>query len=281
MAAGPKLWTEERISERYAEGRGQGSGDNYIPWAWVQEFASRANQTRIPSLRLKRTIHTFSYLERDLYLWHEYRGFRDYREQVPMDRRITLGAAEVMGIRHPRYMQTGVPFVMMLDAVVIRDGRNGTQHVEAWDAKPKFRLANPRIREKLSLHKAFCAYIGMKHSFFTEDTVSRVVLKNIEWARGALPLEGELESIPELFTKEASRFQGWLRAKHRRAPVRELCQTWDGAHGFEPGTALRLFKFLVWHKRLRVDLNRPDLTAIALPLQPDMEDVHGDSFVHQ
>jgi hypothetical protein len=281
MAAGPKLWTEERVQERFAEGRGQGAGDTYQPWVRVQEFASRGNQTRIPSVRLRRSIHTFSYLERAMYFWHEYLGFEDYREQVPLDRRITMGIAQVLKVRHPVYLHTAVPFVMMLDALVVKRDAAGKRFIEAWDAKPLEKLANPRIREKLKIHAAFCKHKGIKHQVFTESSVPKAVLRNIEWARSGLPLEDEWLVVPMLFTIEAVRFLTWLRSKRHRSLVWELCCHYDELRRFEYGTALRLFKFLVWHCRIVMDLNTPDIPNSHLPVQPGAEVIKHAAILHQ
>lgn len=267
MAAGPKIWTDERVAERFAEGRGQGTHDNYIPWVWVQEFSSKANQTRIPSVRLRRTIHTFSYLERAMYLWHEYRGFDDYREQFPMDRRITLGAAQALKIRHPLYPTSRTPTVMMLDALVVTKQPNGDCSVEAWDAKPLYKLRNKRVRAKLSLHKAFCAYLGIQHSLFTEKTKPRNVMKWIEWARGGLAIEDELLPYPSFLDEQSALMLSWLRSRNHAKSICELAVTWDEVQGFESGTSLRLFKILVWHKKVYVDLDQENLCSAVLPDQ--------------
>lgn len=280
MAAGPVQWTEARVQERYAEGRGQGTGESYSPWVRVQEFPSRGNQTRIPSVRIRRSIHTFSYLERDMYHLHEYLGFEDYREQAPLDRRITLGAAKVLGIRHPVYPRSDVPFVMMVDALVTQRV-DGKRVVEAWDAKPKEKLANPRIRQKLTLHAAFFTYHGVRHRVFTEDSYPKVAIRNIEWARGGLPLEDELEVVPELFTRVADDFLGWLRSRRHRRPVWELCFLWDNKQRLEYGTSLRLFQFLIWHRRIAMNLTTPDITNSHLPVQVQPGSIDHESILHQ
>lgn len=267
MAAGPKIWTEERIRERFAEGRGQGSGNNYIPWLWVQEFASNANQTRIPSMHLKRTIHTFSYLERAMHTWHEYSGYLDYREQFPMDRRITLGAAAQMKIRHPVYRTSRCTMVMMLDALVFKRAPNGTHNVEAWDAKPLEKLEKRRVKDKLKLHKAFCAYIGIEHSLFTEATLPRAMTETLEWARGGLPLEGELLPYPSFLEVEGKRLLNWLRTRDHRRTVSDLCASWDHTHSFEAGSSLRLFKLLLWTKKVYLRLDQPEPWNAVLPDQ--------------
>ena len=134
---GPRLWTEEVVQRRLKEGRGQGEGEDFTPWQFVQEFSSRGVQSRIPPMTLKRTVHTFSYIERALFLFVEF-WLRPwlYREQLAMDRGITMGAAAALGIRYPRYPKTRVPVVMTLDAVVSSTDLAGRPVVAAYDCKP-------------------------------------------------------------------------------------------------------------------------------------------------
>jgi hypothetical protein len=267
MAAGPKVWDNQQIEQRLAEGRGQGAGDNYTPWVWVQEFSSAANQTREPSVRLKRTIHAFSSLERAMFLWHEFHGFSDYREQFPMDRRITMGAAQALKIRHPRYPVSRVPMVMVMDALVIKRPAKSKPVIQGWDAKPTYKLRNKRVRAKLSLHRAFCAYLGVEHNLFTEKSVPRNVLRSIEWARGGLAVEDEILPRRNFLDEEAKNMLSWLRSRNHQKTLVEVCEEWDRKKRFAPGVSLRLMKILVWRKQVHIDLDHPTLARAIIPDQ--------------
>lgn len=264
--AGPKRWTEELIAKRYEEGRGQGSGENYSPWIRVQEFSSKGNQTRVPSRILKRTIHTFSYVERAMYLFLEYTtDLIDYREQFAIDRRVTLGAAKSLGIRHPVYPKTKVPLVMMLDALVTLMDGTGAERLVAWDAKPADKLGRRRIREKLSLHRAYCVYVGIEHNLFDETTVSRNVVRNIELIRAALPRDGEQSSAPALQGPLGELLRQGLAADKRRIPVWVACKQFDIAHHLDAGSSLTAFYRFVWNRTLTVplDVEHLELTPVA------------------
>lgn len=78
-------WTEAYIAARIRKGRGRGEGPEYQPWITVQDFSSRGTQSRIPSALLGRAVHVMSYLERRMFLLHEFKlGLLDYREQYPI-----------------------------------------------------------------------------------------------------------------------------------------------------------------------------------------------------
>lgn len=268
--AGPKKWTEELIAARAKEGRGQGSGATFSPWLYVQEFSSRGTQTRVPSFKLKRTVHTFSYIERGYFILAEFlANFGDWQEQRPMDRGITLGAASKLAIKHPVYPRTSVPVVMTLDAVYSTIDLEGKVHLAGLDFKPERRLRDERTKAKLSLHRAYCTHVGMPHALYTENSISWQAVRNIDWVRMALPKDGEIEVVPGLFTEHLPQFEQDLLACRKRLNITQFCQQYDQAHKVEPGTGLRLFKLLVWEHRVSVNMEARWLEREPLPRRGD------------
>lgn len=256
MAGGPTLWSEERIAERIREGRGQGEYERYSPWMYVQEFSSRGTQTRIPGVKVRRVIHTFSYLERAFYLLAEFHpGFLDYREQFPMDRAVTTAAAKALRIKHPQYPKTRNPVVMTLDAVVAMKGPNGDEHLAAFDVKPARMLEKPRVLEKLSLHKAYCAHVGIAHYIFTERSCSKAKVRNIDWIRMSLPKDGEVESVEGLFATHPAMMLQRLAACRRAPVMTNFCAKYDAEHALPRGTGLRVMKQLLWNRQATTDLS--------------------------
>jgi hypothetical protein len=263
--AGPKEWTETIIAERVKLGRGQGLREAYYPWLLVQEFSSSSNQSRIPCSIFARTIHTFSYLERCMFLYHEWHGFWDYREQFPLDRDTVMAIARRLKLPYPVYRKSQVPFVMTLDALMTTLGPQGEHIFSAWDAKPTDKLRMRTVQAALRLHEEFCAELQIPYNLFTEQTHSPYLLQNIAWARGGLPIHGERLPCPDFFTKELERFYEWLGSRSHEHPVYTACMMYDQLRHFEPGTSLRLFKLLVWRRRLNVDMEAPSLAGSLLP----------------
>lgn len=266
MGNGPKRWTEDVIKRRFREGHGQGEREDYIPWVLVQEFSSRGTQTRQPSLCFPRTIHTFSYLERNMYLLHEYElGLRDYKEQFPMSREVTMGAALAMGITHPRYPVTRVPVVMTLDAVVSREAANGAYEVSAWDAKPLALLDDRRVLEKLSLHRAYCNHWGIKHHIFTEQSVHPNVIRNLDWLRSAVTREGEDPREKKKLERLKGLVLSDLYFSKPKKSLANYCAAYDLKNALEPGSTLRACKQLIWERQLEADLTVKDMTKSKVP----------------
>jgi len=265
MTAGPKIWTETKLAERIRKGLGCGSGTHYLPAIRIQDFSSRGVQTRTPSEVLGRTVHTHSYLERALFLVTEFRGnLLEYREQFPMERAVTLGAAKKLGIRHPVYPKSGgMPVVMTLDALVTERAGPAASKLTAWDVKPHAELQNRRVLEKLTLHKAYCAYSGILHRVFTERSLNKVVVQNIDWLRSSRQREGEREVVDGLFTTHAACMLDEIRSGNFKLSVRAYGLSYDRRRQLPPGTGLRLVKHLAWTHVIELDL-----TVDPIELQP-------------
>ncbi len=264
MPAGPRRWTEEIVQRRWIEGRGQGDEDAYTPWQYVQEFSSRGTQTRVPMLTQARTVHTFSYGERGIALFIEfYQRPHCYREQFAMNREITMGAAKALGIRYPRYPHTKVAVVMTLDAVVQRRRNDRATGIVVYDFKRTAELSNRRSMEKLSLHKMYCAWRGWPHHIVTEQTLPKILVRNLDWLRSGPRRQLELDDVEGLFTTFPQLMQQELFQRRPKQPVNVYCAAFDKSHQLPPGTGLRLYKILVWDRNIS-----PDLTKGALELQP-------------
>ena len=265
---GPNRWTEEIVQRRIEEGRGQGErDDDFTPWQCVQEFSSRGTQSRVPPLMLKRTVHTFSYIERALFLFVEF-WLRPwlYREQFAMDRGITMGAAAALGIRYPRYPVTRAFVVMTLDAVVSHSDTAGRPIVAAYDCKPARFLVRKRTLEKLALHKAYCAHRAWPHYLITERSIPRQFVRNLDWLRSGPERAGEIELVPGMFTTMPQIMLEDLFSRRPAASIRDYCKAFDHKHWLPRGTGLRILKVLIWRRDLEVDLNQAALTLAPMPV---------------
>ena len=268
MPAGPKRWTETIIQRRLSEGRGQGEGDDFTPWVSVQEFSSKGVQTRIKPLEGGPMVHTFSYIERGLFLFIEF-WYRPalYRAQFAMDRALTLGIAATLGIKHPRFPVTRAAVVMTLDAVVTSRDAEGRTKVTAYDCKPASELQKPRVMEKLSIHKAYCAVRGWSHHIFTNETLPRQVVRNLDWLRSGPRMVEEIETVQGMFDVLPDLMMRDLRRGDVPIRVCDFCKAFDREYDYPLGTGLRVFKTLVWQRRLTPNLSRQDLEMdlITLP----------------
>lgn len=253
--AGPRKWTEAILKKRKEAGLGRGHGADYMPAIRVQDFSSRGVQSRIPSEKLKRTVHLHSTIERAFFITAEQDPtVEELEEQRPMDRSVTLGAAALLGIRHPTYPGGRVPVEMTLDALVTRRV-DGKKTRIAYDIKEERALSDPRVIEKLSLHKAYCAHVGLAHRIFTEKSIDPRVIRNIDWMRGASPAPGEVLPVVDLFDRYSPRMEAEVNsANFEGMTVRAYCADFDCRQGLPKGCGLRLFRSLAWERRVPIDL---------------------------
>lgn len=265
-------------------GCGHGARETYRPWLRVQEFSSYGNATRVPSLMFRRCIHTMSYIERYLYIFFEYAGNRrptdnfepdvmravegklkiegrlwDWRDQLPIQRAVTVALAEAKRIRHSRYPGTGVPMVMSIDAFAIFEGGSGI----FLDGKTTAKMERKRVKDKLRLHAAYADYVGLPHYTFTEKSVPRQKLKNIDLIRSAMPKRGEIVEPGDLFSHHLQVIKHDI-VQRRRISIAEFCKHYDQTHGFPIGTALRLAYCLVWNRHLRIDMEAEQISNLHL-----------------
>ncbi|MDI1258291.1 TnsA endonuclease N-terminal domain-containing protein [Aquabacterium sp.] len=248
--------TEASISKKWSEGFGQGCISTYKPWETVQSFSSKGNSHRVHSTKTGRTHHLFSNIERALFLKAEYgESFIDFQEQRAMEREHTLAIAEVLKIKHPVYVGTQIPFVMTLDAVVVRRGPDRTEFCEAYDAKEASALIDSRVLEKLSIHKAYCEQRGWRHTIVTNETISREVIRNLEWIRMGAAKPGEVEPVVGLFEELPERMLASLKTKGSRRPINQYCAEFDRSHGLPGGAALRVLQILLWRHDLSTSLS--------------------------
>jgi hypothetical protein len=124
-----------------------------------------------------------------------------------------------------------------------------------WDVKPASQLLKPRVAEKLSLHKAYCAHIGIPHYLFTEKSISRDVTRNIDWVRMSLPKDGELETVPGIFTWRPEQMLEQVTKAKSTTSISQFCAQYDFVNRLEPGTGLRVFKMLLWDHRLQMNMD--------------------------
>ena len=263
---GLRTHSESSLQKRKKAGLGVGEGADYKPAIPVQHFSSSAPQTRAPVASLGRTSHVHSGLERNLLLKLLFESnLLLFRDQQPMDRPITLGIAEQLRVDHPTYPQSNTPVILTLDAMTRWLESNGEPFTAGWDVKPKSELDNPRVQEKLSISRAYCAVMGMPHFIFTEETASEDYIKNIDWLWASRPRKAEDLPVPDFFIRHPREMAQELARGQHYPTVLEYCQSYEQRHALPKNNGLRIFKHLVWQHAVKVDMTLPDVPTHRLP----------------
>lgn len=111
--------TERRIDLWRRQGRGSGTGADYLPWNKIADLKSKGRGSRILGRTTGRVHHLRSDGHRRVFLDLDWQpNVSDIREQYPLDRRITRLIAASLGLRHPRDPKTKSDIVMTTDFLV-------------------------------------------------------------------------------------------------------------------------------------------------------------------
>jgi hypothetical protein len=105
----------------------------------------------------------------------------------------------------------------------------------------------------------------MPHYLFTEQSAPKPFIRNIQWLRGSLPKEGELELVPGLFGIHTEALLTDLRLRAPKQTIHEYCQEFDLNRELPNGTALRIVKVLIWRRVLVVDLSKDSVERQHMP----------------
>lgn len=277
-----KRFTPAVLDRFQAEGRGQGTFDDYAPWHRVSR-GDPASHGRSHLVKWKgRQLHFLSDDEWVAGLFATLcPDLVDLREQFPLALHsdahelgaydVRLGAsrhsgtteiAQQLGYRHPRVNGGGrsAPWTMSTDLLLTFLGRSGTHELLAVSCKPKKPDDQPRSLELLQIERAYWQERRVDWILITPDLYEKSVeltLRGASWALSAAtePWEQEIaESIAE-------RLVG--------APLTAVLYAIAESLRRDLSDASRAFWQSVWNGRLRLDLRRGWRPHLPVHLLPD------------
>jgi hypothetical protein len=257
MGRGVRKWTEQLVAQRVRDGYGEGRGATYKPWVGTADFSSSGRIRRAYSQKFGRTIQLLSDVEWHTFLLLEFaNGIGELYENFPTERTITLQIAAALGIAHPYYPGTDVPAVMTIDFLAVNhDG----DVIRAFDAKRTEDAQDERAIEKLQIKREYCTGRGIAHHLVFHSALPMVKVRNIEWIRGGILKEEELEPYSGYFHEKAQLMASELSRTRHNLPLNNYCSGFDSRHGLRPGDGLRIAKILMWERRLQGDIGNFDL----------------------
>lgn len=259
--------TQSDIDRYVAQGYGQGCGADYKPWLRVQDVSSRGRSRKVHGVKTGRVHHVLSDLEYAYLVVLEFsERVVDIREQFPL---LPLGpiqdVARERGIRYPLYAGTTVPYVMTTDFVVTVKADDGSVREFARTVKYADALSTGsellRTLEKLELERAYWLRREVHWQIVTEESVNPVVAKNLIWLRGGEQIERGLQS-DELHVRF---LEGIVEAGTHDRTISSLLRTVCYRLRLPYPDAVKLFKYLVWHKAIQVDLSIPMMLTLPAP----------------
>lgn len=245
---------EEKLTRFLKEGRGQGTGADYLPWLTVQDVSSLGLSSRMHSRKTGREHHLLSKIEAGLFLIFDWsNSVTDIREQFPLDREETRCIAAEMGVRHPVDPQSHIDIVMTTDFLVtVRT--NGTTKEIARSVKPAKELDITRTLEKQEIERRYWHLRGVDWGLVTDLDLPSQRIKNLRWLHEMQSLQHMTVSSPDYWDDRCSRFLACLPHASGMS-VKQFARFLENTQGFAIGEALLVVRHLAANKQIVIDLD--------------------------
>lgn len=258
---GRRFKTQADIERYIAQGYGQGQGAEYRPWLRVQDVPSQGRSRKVSGLKVNRNYHLLSDLEFAYFVVLEFsEDVVDIREQYPLLPTSDLQQiAHERSIRYPKFAGTDLPYVLTTDFLVTYKASNGTTQLAARTVKYSDALQPSstlqRTLQKLEIERYFWLNQGVDWGIVTEQAIPAALSENLQWLRqSAVVDKGLLQpGIQQRFMDALDRLNPADRILS--ANIRMAGQA---AH-IHYKDAIQLFKHLVWHKSILLDLKAAPL----------------------
>ncbi len=265
MAKRKRLGNYEK---KIAEGRCQGEGTDYKPYINNQDIASQGRTTRHRGIKAERQLITLSDYETKCRRIFEFsQVIVQIKEQYAVDINETRVIADTLGIKHPADPQTKelvpVDFDFFLE---VKQGDGETRWI-ARTFKQKDKLCDRRVIEKFEIAREWCRQNNISWGIITEDELDSTVCKNIEKVNAYYDIASV--GFKKLRAKERRRlieyFVGQVLACSE--PIRDLCVELEEKFELEYGVGLGLFKYLVAHHILEINLTKELEVSDVVPVK--------------
>lgn len=247
---------EAKIAHFEKEGRGRGSGANYLPWLTIQDVPSRGRRSRVFTPLTGREHHLLSDIETSVFfVFHWNDAVLDLREQFPLDRAETRRIAAELGVPHPKDPHTDVDTVMTLDLLVDVKAAASTLCIPV-SCKSFEDLEDKRTLEKLEIERRYSQARWGGWHLMTNRDYSKQYVKNLRWVHEMISLENLEAPHPQYWTDCCNFVLHTLRA----SPGKSLRGALDAAESnrrLRSGDALTAFRHLLATKKVSMDLMVP------------------------
>lgn len=245
---------EQKLARFLKEGRGQGTGADYLPWLTVQDVSSLGLSSRMHSRKTGREHHLLSKIEAGLFLildWSD--SVVDIREQFPLDREETRRIAAEMGVRHPADPQSRIDIVMTTDFLATVRTNASTKEI-ARSVKPAKELDIIRTLEKQEIERRYWHLRGVDWGLVTDLDLPSQRIKNLRWLHEMQSLQYMTAPYTGYWDDRCSKFLSCLTQAGGMS-VKQYTRFLDSTQGFGTGESLTILRHLAATKRIAIDLD--------------------------
>lgn len=258
MAKRKREITNAKIEKFIKEGRGQGTGKDYLPWIRIQDVPSQGRVTRGVGWTTGRRHELLPDNERDYcYLLDYSEDVSDIREQYPLlPIEETIMIAEKIGVKHPTDPKTEVPIVITTDFLITSKDKDYARTV-----KPISELENERTIEKFEIERLYWESRYIDWGMITDHDLPEALIQNIEWVHK----EYHNDDVSELGPFVVQSIQRLLTSRLQNGEaISKACLACDEQLGLEVGTSLAMFRHFIARKIWSVNMDeriQPTLAA--------------------
>lgn len=242
--------------KKMEQGRCQGRDEDYVPYYTVQDIPSKGRVMRKNGLGANRIHTTLSDKESICSMIFELSNkvISDPLEQyvLPLDE--TLVIAEELGIKHPIHPRTKKYEPLVPDFYLLVKGKDNLPSKVIREFKMKDDLVNRRVLEKFEIERVWCERNGYDWGIITEEELDPVICKNIESIYDYYFIERV--GLPDWSTEQTKQLVAEFikRTIDATVSMRDICNGLDQDAGLEPYTCLNLFKYLLAHNIIKINL---------------------------
>lgn len=241
MSVNKYTWTEEKIAKFYAEGRGSGELNHYLPWIKTNEIPSNGRVHRPRGWKTNRIHHLLSDLELSYFFYLEWsKKVIDIREQFPLERKKTMKIASEKGINHPFENETQTNIVMSTDFLVTIKNENKVMHI-ARSIKPSSELEDPRVMEKLEIERQYWEDYNVEWCLIDEKVMDTQFVKNLKYIHGHYYLNEKKEEEMSLYLLT---YLGNIQQQNPEKQLITCCNEFDSLYNLEDGSAIYYVRHL-------------------------------------
>lgn len=255
----------KKINKLIEEGYGQGEGKDYKPFIDVIRVSTKGRASRIKGWKTQRVHNFLSDSEtRFFYLLDFDDEVIDIREHYPLitDLDKIVPQLDEQLFKRLVNQKTGEPLILTTTFLVTKKGKDGEINYYARSIKDYRQLENNQVIERFEIQRRYWEVKGIDYGIVTNKEIPKILAKNIEYIHSSYFLDeyGITSSQQELYQDILFH----LLVQAGDMPLNELLMNFDKEVNADKGTGLLLFKHLIAHKRLLVDMLKTlDLTMSA------------------
>lgn len=257
MAKRKNNWDADKLNRWIKDGRGQGEGQNYKSWLTIQDFPSMGRATRVFGWTTNRIHHFFSDSQLKYFYLLDWDGkVVDIREHYPLiDLEVVL--EDTSGLRLDKFIdrKTKESYILTTTFLITLLNNDGQESYAARSIKYASELSKKSTIEKLEIERRYWKAQGIDWGIVTNKDINSIRAKNIEWVHSAMSADSnngfskaELEDL----------LDGLLyRTVDNKQSIKKVILEYEKDYSLDAGTGLLLFKHLVAHKRIILDMDKP------------------------